>query len=911
MKRLSIKYQILLITLIPVLLIDLFFTYSHIDNSIEQANELLHSKGEIIARQIAGASEFNLFTGNDSQIQYLLEQSVGRNEIVRASVYDRQGQLIAESLASNFDRSATSEYFYHRQAILSQSIEHSDVFTPDFDDNRQISTLGWVHLYLSPQQLELKTRQITIDAILFFVSILVMALILTAVISRRITQPIFGLMEHLKDVETGQLGKIIEPTEDNEIGAVQKGFNRMTQSLLTNRRHLNQRIQQATQQLNEAITELETKNRELGFARDEALNANRSKSEFLANMSHEIRTPINGIKGFISLLSQSNLDQLQQRYVDIVLKSTTDLTNIVNEILDFSKMESGKLHIVDEEFDLYEVIEQTRDILFINVLTKNIDLNLVIYSDTPRWLVGDKLRLKQILLNLIGNAIKFTDQGHVLIKVSMLDIRHNEADIEIVVEDSGIGISAEDQQNLFQAFSQVESSDARRFPGTGLGLVISKNLATLMGGDIEMYSEPGQGSRFALRLPFMLSKKSDDRRDSESVHIKALIFAAENNCMMEIRTLFDRVGISSECSLVDSGQGVDAIVESIQRNLAYIDLLVFDLRHMTIDLDRVLSVDITRATRVILMDYDRGSEPATNLPGVEFVSVISTSQSIAELVTRKNTPAAQTGNTGPAETGDSKQVLLVDDNQVNLKLASELIRLWGHRVTETEHGTRALEIYQEQSFDLIILDIQMPDIDGVSLLKMMRERKPDDQTPVAALTANVLNDEADRLLELGFDYYLSKPIDEDNFRALLDGNPRRRSTDPAQPGGNLARADCALDFEGSLALSADNESLLRQIFEIIYRDIPDQQRQLENALQRQDREKLGAIAHKLHGVTCYASLPRLRRSVLAFQQHLAHDGDMPLDRPVAELKAELDAVRQAVEGHLSAMAKEGISAWST
>ena len=413
MRRLGIKYQILLITLIPVFLIDLFFTYTHIDNSIDQANELLQSKGEIIARQIAGASEFSLFTGNDSQIQYLLDQSVGSNDIVQASIYDRQGQLVAESIASGYAPADTADYFYHRESITSQSIEHSDVFTPDLTDARQTRTLGWVHLYISRYRLQQTTRQIIADSIIFFVSILVMAIALTMAISHRITQPIINLMEHLKNVETGQLGKIIDPTEDNEIGAVQKGFNRMTQSLLTNRRHLNQRIQQATQQLNEAITDLESKNRQLGFARDEAQNANRSKSEFLANMSHEIRTPINGIKGFISLLSQSKLEPAQQRYVDIILKSTADLTNIVNEILDFSKMESGKLNIVDEEFDLYEVIEQTRDLLFINVLTKNIDLNLIIYSDTPRWLIGDKLRLKQILLNLIGNAIKFTDQGRV------------------------------------------------------------------------------------------------------------------------------------------------------------------------------------------------------------------------------------------------------------------------------------------------------------------------------------------------------------------------------------------------------------------------------------------------------------------------------------------------------------------
>jgi len=431
MKNFGIKNQILLITLIPVFLIDLFFTFSHINSSIEQASELLQSKGQIIARQIAGASEFNLFTGNDSQIEYLLQQSVDTDNIVRASIYDLRGKLIAESRSAAYQPSAATDYFYYRQPILAQSIEHSDIFAPDFDNALQTSGLGWVHLYISRQQLQQTIKGIIVDSIVFFVLILLMAVMLTVVISRRITQPIFRLMEHLKYVETGELGKTINPTETNEIGAVQQGFNQMTHALLTNRRHLNRRIEQATRQLNEAITELETKNRELGFARDEAQNANRTKSEFLANMSHEIRTPINGIKGFISLLSHSKLDHSQQRYVDIVLKSTGDLTNIVNEILDFSKMESGKLHIVEEEFDLYEVIEQTRDILFINVLTKNIDLNLIIYSDTPRRVVGDKLRLKQILLNLIGNAIKFTDRGRVLIRVSLADTDFDRADIEI------------------------------------------------------------------------------------------------------------------------------------------------------------------------------------------------------------------------------------------------------------------------------------------------------------------------------------------------------------------------------------------------------------------------------------------------------------------------------------------------
>jgi two-component system sensor histidine kinase BarA len=898
-KNLGIKYQILLITLIPVLLIDTFFTWSHITRSIDQANELLRSKGQIIARQIAGASEFNLFSGNDGQIQHLLEQSVGSDDIVLASVYDKQGNLIAESASTSYRRSDAADYVYFREAILSQDYPYSDVFNPDAGDARRSSVLGWVNLYISQRQLGQKTLQIVSESIVFFIAILIMAIFLTILIGRRVTQPIFRLIEHLKLVETGQLGRIIEPTEANEIGSLQEGFNRMTHALLANRRHLNRRIQQATQQLNEAITDLESKNRELGFARDLAQNANRTKSEFLANMSHEIRTPINGIKGFISLLSQSRLDASQQRYVEIILKSTNDLTGIVNEILDFSKMESGKLQIVDEAFDLYEVIEQTRDILFINVLARRIDLNMIIFSDTPRRVTGDKLRLKQILLNLIGNAIKFTDQGRVVVRVCLEDIDEHGATIAIIVEDSGIGISEADQESLFQAFSQVESSDTRRFSGTGLGLVISKNLAKLMGGDISMQSTLGKGSKFSLILPFGLIAEKDGARKAGAAPATALVLASEQNCLMEIRTLFERAGADTESELIDASQGIEPVLLGIRRAIAYIDILVFDLRHLELELDALLGREITRNARVIVMHYDPDIEIPVKPDGVEFVSIINASRKIAQIVSRQVSADEADIVAEPVATR-SKRVLLVDDNPVNLKLGSELIRMWGHEVREAEHGEQAFEIYQREDFDLIILDIQMPGIDGVSLLQMMRDYNPEDRTPLVALTANVLNHEADRLLELGFDYFLGKPIDENKFRTLLDGSPLRRAAS-VEPGIDPG-VECCVDYEGSLNLCADNRSLLRQIMEILRRDIPDQRRQLADAFADLDYDRLGALAHKLQGVTCYASLPRLKRLVACLQRQLAGDVDKPLERIIGELDGELEAIEASVAQYLEAFA---------
>ncbi len=892
MRRLGIRSQILLITLGPVVLIDLLFTYNHIDSNIEQAGEQLRDKGRIVARQIAVASESYLHSGNHRPIRHLLEQSVNRGEIVRAAVFGRDGQIATEAVSADYRANNVASYFYVRQPILAHSIERVGISEPGAATTPQSATLGWVHVYLSRTQLQQTARRIITDSIGFFVAILIMTVIVIAVVSRRITQPIYRLIAHLKEVETGQLGKLIEPIEGSEIGAVQQGFNRMTQALLAHRRHLNQRIQQATHQLNAAITDLETKNRELGLARDEAQKANQIKSEFLANMSHEIRTPINGIKGFINLLGQSRLDSTQQRYVEIVHRSTVDLTNIVNEILDFSKMESGKLHLADEGFDLYEVIEQTRDILFINVLTKSLDLNLIIYSDTPRRVIGDKLRLKQILLNLIGNAIKFTDEGRVVIRVMMESERDDVIDLAISVEDTGIGISEADQAHLFQAFSQIDSSDNRRFSGTGLGLVISKNLARLMGGDIVMHSQTGVGSEFTLRLPLRRGPEAGD--DFATTPLRALVFAADELCLMETMTLYERAGVEVESSLIDAATDATSVRENVHRCLPHVDLLVIDLRHLELDLDAILPP--ASEARVILMHYDPGPRLELANRDVEFVSVISTSRALGKALRPERKVAPPPA--GDSRTPDAvRRVLLVDDNQINLKLASELIRLWGHEVTEAEHGEAALRHYRDGDYDLVILDIQMPDIDGVELLRMMREAKPGARTPAVALTANTLDGEADRLLDLGFDHYLGKPIDESCFRALLDGTARRRADVPAAVAAE-GESDCALDYARSLALAADNIDLLRQIFEILERDLPDLRQQLLQAHSLRDGERLGALAHKLHGVTCYSSLPRLRRMILSLQQCLARNDESGVPVLVDEIAAELDAIARVVEGHL-------------
>ena len=717
------------------------------------------------------------------------------------------------------------------------------------------------------------------------------------------------MLEHIKKVEKGQLGEVIISFEKSEIGELQKGFNQMTESLLANRNELNEKIQFATKQLSEAIGDLESKNSELKLAKDEAQNANEIKSIFLTNMSHEIRTPINGIKGFINLISQSDLNPTQKRYADIILKSTNDLTDIISEILDFSKMESGKLQIVDGNFDLYEAIQQTRDILFINVLSKNIDLVLIIYSDTPQFVCGDKLRLKQVLLNLIGNAIKFTDEGEVVIRVAVEQQTESDVNILITIEDTGIGISEDDQKNLFEAFRQVETASNRRFKGTGLGLVISRNLVGLMAGEISMQSKIGVGTKFSVHLPFLLTSMPKDIKEIPLDNKIALILSSRKTCLQEIISLFDRAEIATESMFLSGSDSAESINSKIQKFLRHIDFLVIDLRHFNFDLKQMLKNISMDQTRIIVMHYDQTMVKTLWNLNLEFISATTNSQNLQKSLSSPLVNISTKISSIPSLPSSSKTVLLVDDNQINLKLASELIGLWGHQVYEAESALEAMALYKKESFDLIVLDIQMPEIDGVELLKMMRIENKQDQTPTVALTANILDNEEQRLLTLGFDYYLSKPIDEEKFRRILDSSSFT-NTDFTKlekvtvTDQSIVVPSSSFDFKQSLKLSQNNKVILCKILEILIRDIPNLQLQLKSAAFQNDKERLSAILHKLHGTTCYISLPKLKKLVTSLQQLITTFSNRQLQNTTLKIHDELFNIQNETRQLLIEMEKE-------
>jgi len=896
MKRISIKYQILIIALIPVILIDAFLTLLHIESSISQAEQLLRSKGEIIAEQIAGASEFNLFSGDFEKIQHLLNQSINTNDIIYAAVFDLQGLPVAKSEGLDYSDQLTTQYYYYRQSIQSQALGDSDVFEPDAEiDSADSRTIGSVHLYVSRQQLEENKKQIFTEGLIFFCTMLLLATLLTIAISRRITRPVFTLLEHLKKVEKGKLGEVIKHIENNEIGDVQNGFNSMSQSLLANRMQLDQKIKTATVELMNAISDLEYKNRELGIARDHAQNADRVKSQFLANISHEIRTPINGIKGFINLLSRTGLNLDQKRYADIISQSTNDLASIVNEVLDLSKIESGKVEIIESEFDLFELVETARDSLYTGAMENDIDLHLIVYSDTPSRLIGDQLRLKQILINLVSNAIKFTDQGYVKLTVYMEDENETECLIKFNVEDSGIGISEQDQSILFQAFNQIESDSNRRFSGTGLGLVISKNLARLMGGDISLNSEPDSGSLFSLTLPFKQSL-SDDITDNPFANKTAMLFSFNQNCLNEIQSLFNRIGFDTQTQLIKQDSNLQEIKNQLKQNLNYFKLIIVDLRHSFINPDNFIDSDIKEKVHVMIMHYDQTLIDSSILFDYPYLSVINTCNNLRQILSgRQKSIEKLKTNQIDNVAANPKKVLLVDDNPINLTLASELTQLWGHSAYEASNATEAMELFRHEKFDLILLDIQMPEIDGVTLMKMMREEKPQLDTPIAAITANLMEIEKERLLNEGFDAFISKPIEEEKLRQLLDQQSVTLKPDDKT---NRPVKNVSIDYDLTVNLAAKNKKLANNIFTLLSREIPEYQDTLNKAVESNSGDDIAAIIHKLQGVTCYAGLPYLKELLTAFK--FTKPSDLQKREQLCiEIINELDTIAAQLEQHFS------------
>jgi two-component system sensor histidine kinase/response regulator len=521
--------------------------------------------------------------------------------------------------------------------------------------------------------------------------------------------------------------------------------------------------------LEAALLKAEIARQEAEIARQEAERANKAKSIFLATMSHEIRTPMNGVIGMSSLLSETPLNEQQRNYAETIAACGETLLNVINDILDFSKIESGSMDLEDIDFDLHESIEHVLDIFSTRAAQTGVELLYQIESNVPAWIKGDDLRLRQIITNLVGNAIKFTEKGEIFIGVRLLDSDSTgKLTLGFEVRDTGIGIPLEKQERLFKAFSQIDSSTTRKYGGTGLGLAISEQLVKLMGGSIEVQSEPGIGSTFSFTIGTRAGVQADTPATSGDLAAhagKRLLIVDDNHTN---RTILKDQLEQWNLAATLAASGVEAL--NILATDNRFDLILTDMQMPYMDGIRLSQTIRERYPRVpIILLSSIGDEFKKNYD--DLFSAIMTKPIKHQAMYRhilsgleNRSWSAANGNTGPTRLPRQlaadlpMRILVAEDNIINQQVIQYILQKLGYTPVIVQNGREAVDAMAVADYDIILMDLQMPEMDGLEATRMIRGRQAGQQPVIIALTANAMEGDEEECLEAGMNDYLGKPV---------------------------------------------------------------------------------------------------------------------------------------------------------